>query len=116
VTVNSLKTVGIYRSWIVRDDLRFVIWLMCIAPPGGWSPKVLLSWMAGGLLSLCHRRSLGMLTGRSISNVSNDAFCIHRALPPVSCRQAAVRRELDSRDQGYRLMARRDPVGIRLIT
>jgi hypothetical protein len=43
---------------------------------------------------------------------------LHRALPPIPGRQAPVRLQLDSRDQArrLRLMARRDPVGIRLLT
>ena len=43
---------------------------------------------------------------------------IYRTVPALARRQAAVRVELDPRDQarGYRLMARRDPVGIRLLT
>ena len=47
-----------------------------------------------------------------------DAFPFHRALSAFPCRPPAVRLQLDLRikHDGYRLMARRDPVGIRLIT
>ena len=43
---------------------------------------------------------------------------LHRALSTVTCRPSAVRHELDYeiKHDGYRLMARRDSVGIRLIT
>jgi hypothetical protein len=53
------------------------------------------------------RKRLSPLTGRASS-----------ILPPIPSRQAPVRLQLDSRDQARRfpLLARRDPVGIRLIT
>jgi bifunctional non-homologous end joining protein LigD len=41
---------------------------------------------------------------------------IHRTVPTIARRQATVRVELDIERDGYRLMARRNPVGIRLIT
>ena len=41
-----------------------------------------------------------------------------RTLPPIPSRQASVRHQLDheTKHDGFRLMGRRDPVGIRLIT
>jgi hypothetical protein len=50
-------------------------------------------------------------------NVS-AAFQLRRALPPIACRPASVRLRLDSRDQTRLVppeMARRDPIGIRLL-